>query len=173
MLGEFRSENLTSHLSFNVAPKFLNFAPGRSKRCGKFKYFYWKFDFGGKNNYWLCKYVSKWVWRSLLRSAIGRYQKLFIDLDHNDPFDGQNRCRLKINISVSSEMFRIFDDVKIISTTPPAIIIFVVKYKNNNREKQKQNQAQDSFQLSKLHASWAVIGQWFAPLLPWYSEIRM
>jgi hypothetical protein len=56
-------------------------------------------------------------------------------------------------------MFRIFDDVKIISTTPPAVIIFVVKYKNNNREKQKQNQAQDSFQLSKLHASWAVIGQ--------------
>ena len=67
--------------------------------------------------------VCKWVRRSLLRSAIGRYQKLFIDLDHNDPFDGQNRCRLKINISVSSEMFRIFDDVKIISTTPPAIYV--------------------------------------------------
>ena len=33
-----------------------------------------------------------------------------------------------------------------------SIIIFVV-------EKQKQNQAQDSFQLSKLHAPWAVIGQ--------------
>ena len=47
-----------------------------------------------------------------------------------------------------------------------SIIIFVV-------EKQKQNQAQDSFQLSKLHAPWAVIGQWFAPLLPWYSEILM
>jgi hypothetical protein len=33
-----------------------------------------------------------------------------------------------------------------------SIIIFEV-------QKQKQNQAQDSFQLSKLHALWAVIGQ--------------
>ena len=49
-------------------------------------------------------------------------------------------------------MFRIFDDVKIISTTPPAIIIFVVEYKNNNLEKQKQ-EAQDSFSIIKTSCS--------------------
>ncbi len=39
-------------------------------------------------------------------------------------------------------MFRIFDDVKIISTTPPAMIYVNYYFV---AQKQKQNQAQDSF----------------------------